>query len=212
MFEVRPVARPIEPINHPPEKQMKCEIICITDRSGSMTSIKADVIGGFNSFLADQKTVPGEARLTFAQFDDKYELVYEAKPLSEAPELTSTTFTPRGSTALMDAIGQTMNVQGARITKENWADKVIVCIITDGGENTSREFTQQQIKTMIEHAQKNEWSFIFLAANQDAFAVGAGYGISGATTANFAASAAGTAQAYASTSNMTRSIRNGTQL
>jgi Mg-chelatase subunit ChlD len=191
---------------------MKCEIICITDRSGSMTGLKADVIGGFNSFLADQKTVPGEARMTFAQFDDKYELVYEAKPLSEAPELTSATFTPRGSTALMDAIGQTMNVQGARIAKENWADKVIVCIITDGGENTSREFTQPQIKTMIEHAQKNEWSFIFLAANQDAFAVGAGYGISGATTANFVASGAGTAQAYASTSSMTRSIRSGTPL
>lgn len=191
---------------------MKCEIICITDRSGSMSSIKADVIGGFNSFLADQKTVPGEARMTFAQFDDKYEVVYEAKPLSEAPELTSATFTPRGSTALMDAIGQTMNVQGARIAKENWAEKVIVCIITDGGENTSREFTQPQIKTMIEHAQKNEWSFIFLAANQDAFAVGAGYGISGATTANFAASAVGTAQAYASTSSMTRSIRSGTPL
>lgn len=191
---------------------MKCEIICITDRSGSMSGIKADVIGGFNSFLADQKTVPGEARMTFAQFDGEYELVYEAKPLSEAPELTSATFTPRGSTALMDAIGQTMNVQGARIAKENWADKVIVCIITDGGENTSREFTQPQIKTMIEHAQKNEWSFIFLAANQDAFAVGAGYGISGATTANFAASAAGTAQAYASTSSMTRSIRSGAPL
>lgn len=191
---------------------MKCEIICITDRSGSMASIKADVIGGFNSFLADQKTVPGEARITFAQFDDKYEVVYQATPLADAPELTSATFTPRGSTALMDAIGRTMNVQGERITKENWAEKVIVCIITDGGENSSCEFTQPQIKTMIEHAQKNDWSFIFLAANQDAFAVGAGYGISGATTANFTASAAGTAQAYASTSSMTRSIRAGATL
>jgi uncharacterized protein YegL len=186
---------------------MKCEIICITDRSGSMASIKNDVIGGFNSFLADQKTVPGEARMTFAQFDNQYELVYQAKDLADAPSLTAETFTPRGATSLMDAIGLTMNAQGERIAKEKWADKVIVCIITDGGENSSREFTQPQIKTMIEHAQKNEWSFIFLAANQDAFAVGAGYGISGATTANFTASAAGTAQAYASTSSMTRSIR-----
>lgn len=172
-----------------------------------MGSIRNDVIGGFNTFLKDQKTVPGEARMTFTQFDEHYEVVYQAKPLSEAPELTAETFVPRGSTALMDAIGRTMNVQGERIAKEKWADKVIVCIITDGGENASHEFTQPQIKTMIEHAQKNDWSFIFLAANQDAFAVGAGYGISATTTQNFVASGAGTKAAYASTSIMTRSLR-----
>lgn len=186
---------------------MKCEIICITDRSGSMSTIRNDVIGGFNTFLADQKTVPGEARMTYTQFDNQYEVVYAGKPLAEAPPLTAETFVPRGNTALMDAIGRTMNEQGERIAREKWADKVIVCIITDGGENASTEYKRDQIKVMIEHAQKNNWSFVFLAANQDAFAVGAGYGISAATTANFAASSAGTQAAYASTSSMTRSLR-----
>lgn len=186
---------------------MKVEIICVTDRSGSMNSIKDDVIGGYNAFLADQKTVPGEARMTYTQFDDKYEIVYQARPLDIAPPLTADVFVPRGSTALMDAIGRTISEQGARIAAEGWADKVIVCIITDGGENASREFTREQIKTLIGEKQAAGWAFVFLAANQDAFAVGAGYGISGATTQNYVASAAGTAQAYASTSEMTRSLR-----
>jgi Mg-chelatase subunit ChlD len=186
---------------------MKAEIICIADRSGSMQSIRNDVIGGFNSFLKDQQSVPGEARMTYTQFDAEHEVVYQGKPLSEAPQLDDKTFVPRGSTALLDAIGMTMNTQGKRIAEEKWADKVIVCIITDGGENASKEYKLDQIKSMIEHAQKNEWSFIFLAANQDAFAVGSTMGISAATTMNFSANAAGTAQAYASTSAMTRSLR-----
>lgn len=186
---------------------MKVEIMCITDRSGSMMSIRDDVIGGFNAFLADQQTVPGEARMTYTQFDDQYEVVYEATPLALAPPLTTAVFVPRGSTALMDAIGRTISVQGARIAAEGWADKVIVCIITDGGENASREFSQAQVKALIEARQQDGWSFIFLAANQDAFAVGASYGISGATTQSFAASAAGTATAYSTTSSMTRSMR-----
>jgi Mg-chelatase subunit ChlD len=186
---------------------MKTEIISIIDRSGSMASIVRDAIGGFNTFLADQKTVPGEARMTLALFDDKYEVLYAGKALADAEPLTDKTFVPRGGTALLDAIGRTLNDQGARIKAEGWADKVIVCILTDGGENQSREFRQDQIKTMVQHAEGHGWSFVFLAANQDAFAVGAGYGFSGATTMGFAASGAGTQTAYASMSNMTRSLR-----
>ena|ERR1700759_2404450 len=186
---------------------MKVEIICITDRSGSMQTIRDDVIGGFNSFLKEQKAVPGEAKITFTQFDSDYEVVYQAKPIQEAPDLDAATFVPRGNTALMDAIGRTLNTQGERIAKDGWAEKVIVCIITDGQENSSREFKQPQIKEMIEHAQKNGWSFIFLAANQDAFAVGASYGISGATTQNFVATGAGTRAAYMATANMATQLR-----
>lgn len=186
---------------------MKTEIIAIIDRSGSMANIVKDAIGGFNTFLADQKTVPGEARMTLALFDDKFEYVYAGKPLAEAESLTDKTFVPRGGTALLDAIGRTLNEQGARIKGDGWAEKVVVCILTDGGENRSREFRHDQIKTMVKHAEEHGWSFVFLAANQDAFAAGAGYGISAAHTMAFAASAAGTQSAYASMSATTRSLR-----
>jgi hypothetical protein len=186
---------------------MKTELISIIDRSGSMATIAKDAIGGFNTFLADQKTVPGEARMTLALFDDKYDVLYAGKTLAEAEPLTDKTFVPRGGTALLDAIGRTLNDQGARIKAEGWADKVIVCILTDGGENQSREFRQDQIKTMVQHAEGHGWSFVFLAANQDAFAAGASYGINAAHTMAFAASATGTQTAYASMSNTTRSLR-----
>ena len=185
---------------------MKTEIIAIIDRSGSMESIRKDAIGGFNSFLEDQKTVPGEARMTLSIFDDRYDVLYTGKSLDEAEPLTEKTFVPRGGTALRDAIGRTLN---ARIKEQGWADKVIVCILTDGGENQSREFTQEQIKTMITHAESHGWSFVFLAANQDAFAVGAGYGIAAAGTMSFDSNAIGTQSAYASMSSMTRDLRTG---
>lgn len=186
---------------------MKTEIIAIIDRSGSMATIAKDAIGGFNTFLADQKTVPGEARMTLALFDDKFDYVYAGQPLDKAEPLTPLTFVPRGSTALLDAIGRTLNEQGARIKADAWAEKVIVCILTDGGENASREFQQEQIKQMVKHAESHGWSFVFLAANQDAFAAGMSYGISAAHTASFQANAAGTSAAYASMSNTTRSLR-----
>ena len=186
---------------------MKTEIICVIDRSGSMASIASDAIGGFNTFLADQKTVPGEARITVALFDDKYEVLYANTAISSAEPLTSKTFVPRGGTAMLDAIGRTLNEQGARIKSDAWADKVIVCILTDGQENQSREYTAAKVKEMVQHAEKHGWSFVYLAANQDAFASGAQYGIAAAHTMNFAATAQGTNDAYASMSSVTRSLR-----
>ncbi len=186
---------------------MKTEIICIIDRSGSMASIAADAIGGFNTFLADQKTVPGEARITVALFDDKYEVLYANAPIASAEPLTNKTFVPRGGTAMLDAIGRTLNEQGARIKSDAWADKVIVCILTDGQENRSREYTASKVKEMVQHAEKHDWSFIYLAANQDAFATASLYGISAAHTTSFVANAAGTSTAYATMSSTTRSLR-----
>jgi len=186
---------------------MKVEIIDITDCSGSMGNLRIDVIGGFNTLLADQKEVPGEARLTHIQFDHEYLVKFVGKNILDVAPLTLETYVPRGSTALLDAIGRTLNEQGKRIASEKWADKVIVCIRTDGQENASREFTRDQIKTMIEHAQAHGWTFIFSAANQDAFATGATLGISGAHTQNFAATGQGIGMSYAATSNTLRSLR-----
>lgn len=185
---------------------MKTEIICITDRSGSMGTIRADANGGWDTFLSEQRAVPGEARVTQVMFDNEIETQYTAKPLADAPPLN---LQPRGSTALFDAIGRTLNEQGKRIKDEGWAELVVVVIITDGGENSSREYRQDQIKPMIEHAQANGWKFVFLAANQDAFAAGASYGISAAHTATFQANSVGTQQAYGTMSASVRSMRSG---
>lgn len=186
---------------------MKVEIIDITDCSGSMGHLRNDVIGGFNILLADQKAVQGEARLTHVQFDDRYMLQYAGKDIQTVEPLNERSYVPAGSTALYDAIGRTLNEQGQRIAAQKWADKVIVCIRTDGQENASREFTRDQIKTMIEHAQTHGWTFIFSAANQDAFQTGASMGISGALTQNFVPTASGMSMSYASTSNTLRSLR-----
>lgn len=188
---------------------MKTEIIVITDRSGSMATIVNDVIGGYNTFLKDQKAEPGEAKLTYTQFDDIYEVVFAGKTLQEAPDLTAKTFVPRGSTALLDAIGRTLNEQGQRIASEKWADLVVVCVITDGGENASREYSREKVKEMTKHAEDNGWKFVFLAANQDAFAAAHSFGSSGKYAGNFTANAAGTQAAYASTGATVRSLRAG---
>lgn len=188
---------------------MKTEIIVITDRSGSMASIAKDVIGGYNTFLRDQKAQPGEAKLTYTQFDHEYEVVLAGKPLQDAPELTAETFAPRGSTALFDAIGRTLNEQGQRIASEKWAELVVVCVITDGGENASREYTQAKVKEMTKHAESNGWKFIFLAANQDAFAAAQSFGSTGLYAGNFQANAAGTTAAYCATSATVGSLRAG---
>lgn len=186
---------------------MNTEIITITDRSGSMETIRRDVIGGYNRFLAEQQALPGAARLTYTQFDTQYDVIYQGMPLAAAPQLDDKTFVPRGSTALLDAIGRTLVEQGKRIHDENWAERVIVAIITDGAENASREYNRAQIKEMIAHAQQHDWHFVFLAANQDAFAEAASYGISAATTRNFTASAAGVKAAYADTSLLVGQLR-----
>lgn len=187
---------------------MKTEIICILDQSGSMGHLRDDVIGGFNTFLADQQKVPGEGRITFVVFDGASVVRFQAVPLEAAEPLTRKDYSPAGSTALLDAIGYTLNTQGKRIADEGWAELVIVNIITDGEENCSTEYTRERIKEMIAHAQdKAGWVFLFQAANQDAFATGSKYGISAATTSNFTASAAGMREAYGATSLSTTTMR-----
>lgn len=177
---------------------MKVEIIDITDVSGSMQDIRSDIIGGFNTLVADQKKVPGEARLTYVQFDHEYTLKYAGKDIQHVPELAEGDYVPRGSTALFDAIGRTLNEQGQRIAAEKWADKVIVCIRTDGFENSSKEYKLERIKEMIKHAQEHGWTFMFSAADQDAFAAGSSLGISSQYTTGYSKSMRGaTGQSYA---------------
>jgi uncharacterized protein YegL len=154
------------------------DITMVIDRSGSMQSIRTDAEGGINSFIEQQKQEPGEANVTLVQFDTDYEFVHSGVPIRQVPAFK---LVPRGSTALLDAVGRAINETGARLAATNEAQRpglVAFVIVTDGEENSSREFTRDQIRTMVEHQQSAyKWQFTFLAANQDAFAAGGSMGI-----------------------------------
>lgn len=189
----------------------KTHIVYIVDRSGSMAGRESDVIGGFNKFIKDQKDCPGEASMVLAQFDHEYGPISEWDNIKDVPELDKNSYTPRGMTALLDAVGRTISIQGeflSNIPEDGRPDKVIVLIMTDGLENDSKEYTKQKVKEMITHQQKNyQWKFVFLGANQDSFAEAHAMGIPQAMTANYKATEKGLKSMYLSTSNAVRSFR-----
>jgi hypothetical protein len=160
----------------------KTQIVCILDRSGSMAEngIIYESINGFNRFLKEQRELKDTATITVALFDDRYDLLYDDVDIKKVPDITYSTWSPRGTTALFDAIGKTINTvraTHARLGSEKPA-KVLVCIVTDGKENASHEYKREGIKSLIRECERDNWNFIYLAANQDAFAVGSSFGIS----------------------------------
>jgi len=199
-----------------PKKNL-CEIVVILDRSGSMEGVRQDAIGGFNTFMDDQKKVEGEARVTLVQFDNEYETVFENLPINEIPVMDHNTFVPRGTTALLYAVGRTIDEVGKRLdglVEESKPEKVMVAILTDGYENASHHMTpsydNHKIKKMIE-LQKSQynWDFIFLAAGVDAWAIGGAMGIPKQDTMSVAHNAAGIQSAYTSMSVRTTAYRKG---
>lgn len=187
------------------------EIICVIDRSGSMMSLRSDAVGGINSFLTEQKAVPGEANLTLVFFSHEYELVHSGKPLAEVALLTEADYVPQGTTALLDAVGRTIDDVGTRLANTPEAKrpgKVLVAILTDGLENASQDYTRARVAEMIRHQQeKYDWAFVFLAANIDAFAEAKSLNIPVAHTQNFAATREGTQEAYNSLNQRTTAYR-----
>ena len=172
--------------------QLDTEIVCVIDRSGSMRSVRQDAIGGFNTFLEEQKKI-GDALFTYVQFDDEYEVVHNGIPLANMKPLDENTFVPRGMTALLDAIGKTINTVESRKGDR----QVIVAILTDGQENASKEFKRNEIFENIRRLEKeNKWTFVFLAANQDAIKAGGSLGIQSQHTYGYAGTGAGTRGAY----------------
>ena len=187
------------------------DITFILDRSGSMQDLKSDVIGGFAQFVEEQQKVGGNAVLSLVQFDDQYESVFSSMPIANvSPKLN---FQPRGMTALRDAVGRTVNAIGNRLAnlpESERPSKVIIAIFTDGYENASHEFSQQQIKDMIEHQQgKYQWKFLFLGANIDSFAAAQSYGISSLTMTNYKPSSLGMRSAIGAMCSYTSSVRSG---
>jgi uncharacterized protein YegL len=196
-----------EVINVPTNE--KTHIICVLDRSGSMAGIINDSIGGFNTFLRDQKKLPDEATITVVLFDDKYEPLYDNVDIKKANELTSEVWKPRGTTALYDAIGKTINLEKARFERlgSEAPAKVLCVIVTDGFENASHEYKLNDVKKLIKDCENDDWNFLYLAANQDAFAVGDSFGVSRGNTITYTANAGGVAFMSATMNNASTSYR-----
>ena len=158
------------------------EIVAILDRSGSMEKLTNDTIGGFNTFLKQQKEIPGEAALTTVLFNDSYLRLHDRADIKKVKPMTKKNYAASGNTALLDAMGKTINDIGLKLhnTPENERPcKVIFFIITDGEENASKEFTNDKIKEMVELQRKTySWEFIFLGANIDSFSAAGAMGIS----------------------------------
>lgn len=189
----------------------KTDIIIILDRSGSMSNVKDDTIGGFNNFLEEQRKVEGEASLSLVQFDDQYEVVYLDKDINSADKLTEATFQPRGMTALYDAVGRTINSVGNRLANLPEAERpshILFVILTDGFENSSKEFNASKISEMITH-QRNvyKWEFMFIGANQDAVLSAKEIGIPVYAALTYAPNAEGTKAAFGSAADKIKMFR-----
>ena len=176
----------------------------ILDRSGSMDSCLSATIEGFNRFLADQKKVGGRCTVTQVQFDDLYEIHYHYSEIENVPFINRETYVPRGGTALIDAMGKSINRLGQELAAKPEhlrPSKVIVLIQTDGQENASREFSRTAVFEMIKRQQeKYGWDFVFAGTNQDAIASAQSYGIPTRSAIYYSNTAYGTSNAWASVS------------
>lgn len=192
-------------------KTNKTELVFILDKSGSMSGLESDTIGGYNAMLKKQQEDPGEAIVTTVLFDDHYELLHDRISIKGIRPITEKEYFVGGSTALLDAIGKTIHKIGnvQRHTSEDLrADQVLFVITTDGMENASREYTYEKIKQMIEDQKaKYGWEFIFLGANIDAVTTAARFGINADRAANYNADGEGTRLNYQAVSEVVSYIR-----
>ncbi|MDY4953947.1 MAG: hypothetical protein SO073_04845 [Candidatus Onthomonas sp.] len=194
-------------------KQNFTELVFILDRSGSMSGLEGDTIGGFNGMLERQKKEPGEAVVTTVLFDDQYELLHDRIPLQAVRPMTDRQYFVRGCTALLDAIGRTVNKVAnvhRGMAEEYRPERVMFVIITDGFENASREYNWDKVKSMVEHYKaKYHWEFLFLGANLDAIGTAARFGISADRAVQYHSDHIGTQVNYQAVSQAVSDFREG---
>ena len=171
------------------------ELVFILDKSGSMGGLERDTIGGYNSMLEKQKAVPGECLITTVLFDNDYELLHDRIDIRAVSPITEKEYSVGGSTALLDAIGMTIHKidNAQRHTADDYrAEKVMSVIITDGEENSSREYSAEKVKAQIQRQkEKYGWEFIFLGANIDAVETAGRFGIAPDRAQNYHADSQG---------------------
>ena len=175
------------------EKPEAMDLIFIMDRSGSMSGSESDTIGGFNSFIKKEMEKDLETYVTTILFDHEYEVLYKRKPIHDVAELTDKEYWVRGSTALLDAIGKTINTLDKEID-----NNALVVIMTDGYENASHEYSKQQIRNLIEN---HKWEFIYIGADIDSYSEAANFGFKRSRIANYKKSRESIDDMYASVSN-----------
>ncbi len=189
------------------------ELVFILDRSGSMSGLESDTVGGFNAMINKQKKEDGTAYVTTVLFDTRFDRIHDRLRLEDVPALTEKDYVPGGCTALLDAIGDTVR-HIAQIHKyaraEDVPEKTVVVITTDGLENASRRYDLDQVKKLIEHErEKYGWEFLFLGANIDAVETAREIGISSARSANFVPDRKGLGLCFEVMSGAIRSARRG---
>lgn len=171
------------------------ELVFILDKSGSMSGLESDTIGGYNSMLEKQKVLESECYITTVLFDNNFELLHDRIDIKAVSPISEKEYQVGGSTALLDAIGRTISKIGnaQKHTSEDYrAEKVLFVIITDGEENSSREYSAEKIKAQIERQKtKYGWEFIFLGANIDAVQTASRFGITPDRAQNYHADSEG---------------------
>lgn len=182
------------------------ELVFLLDRSGSMGGLEEDTVGGYNAMLAKQRETEGEVHVTTVLFDDRCELLHNRIPLDHVAPITNKEYYVRGSTALLDALGSTIQHLAALQRRE---DQVIFIITTDGMENASREYTAQAVKAMVEKKKAQGWEFLFFGANIDAIAAASQVGIGADRAVNYHPDGAGTRLNYQAASQAVHQFRAG---
>ena len=189
---------------------MVTELVFILDRSGSMSGLESDTIGGFNSLLTKQKQEEGEAFITTVLFDDKLETLHDRISIHKIDKMTNKEYYVRGCTAMLDAIGKTIehitNIH-KYIRKEDVPTKTMFIITTDGMENASKEYNYEMVKKLIQQKKELGWEFLFLGANIDAEVTANKFGIEKDRAVNFHNDSEGIALNYECISEAVSTIR-----
>ena len=187
------------------------ELVFILDRSGSMSGLEKDTIGGFNSMIEKQKREEGEALVSTVLFDSESVVIHDRLPLGRVPRMTEKEYFTRGCTALLDAVGGAIHHIGnihKYARKEDVPEKTMFIITTDGYENASRRYDYEKVRKMIERQKsRHGWEFLFLGANIDAAAEAKRFGIGEDRAVNYKRDEAGTALNYEVISEAVCSVR-----
>ena len=187
------------------------ELIFILDRSGSMSGLESDTIGGFNSMIEKQKKEAGEAMVSTVLFDNESVVIHDRLPLDRVPHMTEREYFTRGCTALLDAVGGAIHHIGnvhKYARKEDVPEKKMFIITTDGYENASKRYDYDKVRRMIQRQkEKYGWEFLFLGANIDAAAEASRFGIDADRAVNYKCDEAGTALNYEVISEAVSSVR-----
>lgn len=182
------------------------ELVFILDRSGSMSGLESDTIGGFNGMLTQHRSEGGDVLVSTVLFDHENEVVHDRVRIADVPTLTSKEYYTRGCTALLDAMGDAIhhikNVHKYARPEDRPARTMFI-VTTDGMENASTRYTADQVRAMVKQQEEAGWAFVFLGANIDAVQVAGGLGIRAENTAEFACDAAGVRENFASLTAMT---------